>query len=114
MVSYSTNFGNSSGNRHRYFCEKGQLVLDNWSAPNYTAEGGPKRDGTIRGVNDVKAIETPDHFLNWLQCMRTGKATRAPIEAGYQHSIAGLMAVESYNTGRRMMYNAAKRKIYAG
>jgi len=111
MVAYSSNFGNGSGNRHRYFCEKGQLVLDNWSAPNYTAEGGPKRDGTIRGVNDVKPIETPDHFQDWLQCMRSGKPTRAPIEAGYLHSVAGLMAVESYNTGHRTTYDHKSRSI---
>lgn len=111
MVAYSSNFGNGGGNRHRYFCEKGQLIMDNWGAPTYTAEGGPKRDGGIRGVNDVKPIETPDHFLDWLQCMRSGKATRAPIEAGYLHSVAGLMAVESYNTGRRTTYDHEHRAI---
>ena len=111
MVAYSSNFGNGGGSRHRYFCEKGQLILDNWSAPTYSAEGGPKRDGGIRGVKDVKPIETPDHFLDWLQCMRTGKPTRAPIEAGYQHSVACLMAVESYNTGRRTTYDPKTRTI---
>ncbi|MBI5101552.1 MAG: hypothetical protein HZB33_06945, partial [Nitrospirae bacterium] len=102
---------NGSGSRHRFFCEKGQLNLDNWSAPNYTAEGGPKRDGTIRGVNEVKPIETPDHFQDWLQCMRSGKPTRAPIEAGYLHSVVGLMAVESYNTGHRTTYDHKSRAI---
>ncbi|MCX7826490.1 MAG: hypothetical protein N2689_13160, partial [Verrucomicrobiae bacterium] len=67
--------------------------------------------GTIRGVNEVKPIETPDHFLDWLQCMRSGKTTRAPIEAGYQHSVACLMAVQSYNTGRRTTYDHARRAI---
>jgi predicted dehydrogenase len=111
MVAYSSNFGNSGGSRHRYFCEKGQLILDNWTSPTFSAEGGPKRDGGIRGVNEVKPVETPDHFQNWLQCMRTGKKTRAPIEAGYQHSIACLMAVESYKYGRRTTYNHATRTI---
>ncbi|MBM3888751.1 MAG: Gfo/Idh/MocA family oxidoreductase, partial [Verrucomicrobia bacterium] len=112
MAVFSANYGNSSGNRCRFFCEKGQLNLDNWNAPTYSAEGGPKRaEGTIRGVNEVKPIETPDHFLDWLQCMRSGKTTCAPIEAGYQHSIACLMAVQSYNTGRRTTYNHAKRAI---
>lgn len=111
MVAYSTNFGNGGGSRHRYFCEKGQLIMDNWSAPTYSAEGGPKRDGGIRGVCEVKPVEGPDHFQNWLQCLRTGQTTRAPIEAGYQHSIACLMAVESFNTGRRTTYDAAKRAI---
>jgi len=114
MVAYSTNFGNGGGNRHRYFCEKGQLILDNWSSPTYSAEGGPKRDGQIRGVNEVQPIETPDHFQDWLQCMRTGKATRAPIEAGYQHSIVCLMAVESFKTGRRTTYDHKRRAIRKG
>lgn len=111
MVAYSSNFGNSGGSRHRYFCEKGQLIMDNWSAPTYSAEGGPKRDGTLRGVQDVEAIETPDHFLDWLQCLRSGQTTRAPVEAGYQHSVACLMAVESYHSGRRTTYDHATRTI---
>jgi predicted dehydrogenase len=114
MVAYSTNFGNSGGNRHRYFCEKGQLILDNWSAPTYTAEGGLKRDGSIRGVNEVKAIDTPDHFLDWLQCLRTGRTPRAPLEAGYLHTVTCLMAVEAFRTGRRTTYDRAKRAIVAG
>jgi predicted dehydrogenase len=111
MVSYCSNFGNAGGKVHRYYCEKGQLILDNWSAPTYSAEGGPKRDGKIRGVQEVKAVETPDHFLDWLQCMRTGKATRAPVEAGYQHSVTCLMAVESYHSGRRTTYDHKTRTI---
>lgn len=111
MVAYSSNFGNGGGSRHRYFCEKGQLNLDNWTSPTYTAEGGPKRDGGIRGVQQVKPVETPDHFLDWLQCLRSGQPTRAPIEAGYQHSIACLMAVESYHSGRRTTYDHATRTI---
>lgn len=111
MVAYSTNFGNSGGNRHRYFCEKGQLILDNWSAPTYSAEGGLKRDGSIRGVNEVKPVEGPDHFQDWLQCLRTGRTTRAPVEAGYLHSVTCLMAVESFRSGRRTTYDHKKRAI---
>ena len=111
MVAYSSNFGNSGGSRHRYFCQKGQLNLDNWGSPTYSADGGPRRDGNIRGVNEVKPIETPDHFLDWLQCMRTGQPTRAPIEAGYQHAVACLMAVESFKTGSRTTYDHASRSI---
>jgi predicted dehydrogenase len=111
MVAYSTNFGNSGGSRHRYFCAKGQLIMDNWSAPSYSAEGGPKRDGGIRGTNDIKPIETPDHFLDWLQCLRTGKPTRAPLEAGYQHSVASIMAAMSYTIGRKTTYDHQHRAI---
>jgi len=111
MVAYSSNFGSSGGKRHRYFCSKGQLNMDNWGAPTYSAEGGPKRDGGIRGTNNVKPIETPDHFLDWLQCLRTGKPTRAPLESGCQHSVAVIMAAMSYRTGRKTLYNPKKREI---
>lgn len=113
MVAYSTNFGNGGGNRHRYFCEKGQLILDNWGAPTYTAEGGLKRDGSIRGVNEVAAVPGPDHYEDWLRCLRSGQPTRAPIEAGYLHAVTCLMAVESYKTGRRTTYDAKARVIRA-
>jgi hypothetical protein len=110
MAVFSVNYGNSGGNRHRYFCDKGQLIMDSWTSPTYSAEGGPKRDGKIRGVNKVTPIETPDHFLDWIQCMRSGKPTRAPIEAGYQHSVATLMAVTAFETGRKTSYNPKKRE----
>jgi hypothetical protein len=42
--------------------------------------------------------------------MRSGKPTRAPIEAGYQHSVATLMAVTAFETGRKTSYNPKKRE----
>jgi hypothetical protein len=86
------------------------LVHQNFAA-TYSAEGGPKRDGKIRGKVEVTPIERPDHFLNWLQCIRTGETPHASIDAGYQHAIAVLMAVISYDTGKKTLYDHAKRKI---
>ena len=114
MVSYSTNFGNGSGNSRKIFGDKGLMNLANWNAPFYTAEGGAKRDGTIRGKNEVVPVERPDHFLDWLQCLRSGGVPNASIEAGYQHSVASIMAVRSYETGRRMVYDHARREIVPG
>jgi len=65
-------------------------------------------------VNKIKPVECPDHFLNWLQCMRSGHAPAAPIEAGYQHSVACIMAVQSYDSGRRTVYDPQKREIREG
>jgi hypothetical protein len=83
----------------------------NANAPSYSAEGGPRRDGTLRGKHDVKPIERPDHFLNWLQCMRSGETPHASIDAGFQHAVAVLMAVVSYETGKKTIYDAKKRVI---
>ena len=111
MVSYATNFGNGGGNLKRLYGDKGTLKFDNWNAPTYSADGGPKRDGSIRGINDVKPVERPDHFLDWLQCMRNGNTPNASIEAGYQHAVAVLMASTSRETGRKTLYNATTREI---
>jgi len=111
MVSYSTNLGNDYGNSYKLYGDQGVLKLDNLRAPVYTAEGGSKNKGVIKGVNDVTPIDQPDHFLNWLQCLRSRKQPHAPIDAGFQHSIACLMAVESFYSGRRISYDPHKRSF---
>jgi len=111
VVTSSNNFGNSSGNLRKFFGDKGTLDVGNWNVPTYSAEGGPKRDGKIRGKQEVAPVERPDHFLNWLQCMRDNKTPHASIDAGYQHAVAVLMAVISYDTGRKTMYDRANRRI---
>jgi hypothetical protein len=87
------------------------LKFDNWNAPTYSAEGGAKRDGAIRGVVDVKPVDRPDHWLDWLQCIRNGGTPHAPIEAGFRHAVAVIMAMTSYETGRKVVYDAKKRTM---
>jgi predicted dehydrogenase len=114
MVHYSTNFGNGSGNTFKMFGDVGVMDMVNWNAPVITAEGAPKRRGQIRGKEPVKGVAMPDHFLDWLQCMRTRKTPNASIDAGYQHAVASMMAVQSYDSGKRMIYDHVKREIRAG
>ncbi|MBI2498083.1 MAG: Gfo/Idh/MocA family oxidoreductase [Opitutae bacterium] len=111
LVSSSNNFGNGHGNTRKFYGDKGVLKLDNWSAPTFSAEGGPRRDGTIRGETPVPLTERPDHFLNWLQCLRNGGTPHAPVDAGYQHAVAVLMAHEAFVTGRKVTYDRENRMI---
>jgi len=114
MVSYSTNFGNSTGNGTQIYGYNGTLNVDRRREPVFGALGGIKRDGSIRGENIVKGIERPDHILDWLQCLRTGATPHAPLEAGYRHAVATIMAMMSYETGHRMRYDATTRSIQSG
>jgi predicted dehydrogenase len=114
MVRSSNNFGNGAGNMKKIFGVNGTMDIQNANAPSYTAEGGSaasKRERKIVGKVDVKPIERPDHFLNWLQCMRTGERPHANIDAGFQHAVAVLMAVVSYDTGKKTVYDHAKRSL---
>jgi len=114
MVSYSTNFGNGSGNSFKMFGDEGVLDMVNWTAPVLSAEGGGKRKGDIRGKNPVEGVPMPDHYLDWLQCMRNRKTPNASIDAGYQHAVAVIMAMQAYDTGKRTVYDPKKREIRAG
>ncbi len=115
MVSYSTNCGNGSGNSFKIFGDQGELDMVNWNAPFLTAEGAnSSKKGPIRGKNPVKEVERPEHFLDWLQCLRTRGTPNASIDAGYQHGVAVIMAMQSFDTGRRTVYDAEAREIRPG
>ncbi|TKJ37395.1 MAG: hypothetical protein CEE38_07790 [Planctomycetes bacterium B3_Pla] len=115
MVSYSTNFGNGSGNSFKIFGDAGVFDMVNWNAPILTAEGAnPKKKGPIRGRKPVEEVQRPDHFQDWLQCLRTRKTPNASIDAGYQHAVAVIMAMRSFDTGQRMIYDPQKREIHPG
>ena len=111
LVSSSNNLGNGFGNTRKFYGDKGVLKLDNWTVPTYSAEGAPRRDGNIRGEKPVPPVEHPDHFLDWLQCIRENRQPHAPIEAGYQHAVAVIMAMTSYETGMKTIYDPKHRVI---
>ncbi len=114
MVSYTTNFGNSDGNVLKIYGDQGTIDLTSWQAPTYSSAGAIKPSALPKEPTPVPPVETPDHFLNWLQCLRSREATNAPIEAGYNHCVPALMAMRAFDTGRRQIYDAAKREIREG
>jgi len=114
MVSYSTYCGNGAANSFKILGDQGILDMVEWEKPVLSAEGGAKRSGKIRGKVPVKDVPMPDHFLDWLQCLRSRKTPNASIDAGYQHAVACLMAVRAFDTGKRTIYDAEKREIREG
>lgn len=114
MVSYSTNFGNGSGSVLKIYGEQGVIDLTNWQAPSCSSAGALKSGKLPRQEKPVPPVETADHFLNWLQCLRSRKACNAPIDAGYNHCVPALMAMRAFDTGRRQVYDAASRAIREG
>jgi len=114
MVTYSTNFGNGSANSFKFLGDQGMIDLVNWNDPILSADGGSKNKGVIRGKKSVEHIPRPDHYLNWLQCLRSREEAHAPIDAGYQHAVAAIMAVRAYDTGKRQIYDPEKREIREG
>jgi predicted dehydrogenase len=113
MVSYATNFGNGSGNRTVLYGTQGALDLTRHGKPAASGAGA-WQPAALKGETAVEPVACPDHFLNWLQCLRSRQAPVAPIEAGYQHSIACILSDRAYQTGRRQVYDPQSRQIREG
>ena len=57
---------------------------------------------------------TSAHMRNWMECIRSRKQTNAPVEAGYNHSIATIMTNAAVRTGEKATYDPKKRQVMAG
>ncbi len=57
---------------------------------------------------------TSGHMLNWMECVRSRKETNAPVEAGYSHAIACIMANAAARTGTKVTFDEARQEVIAG
>lgn len=114
LVHYSTNFGNSSGSVQKIYGDEGTIDLTNRKGPTYSSAGAIKPSKLPKADTPVEPVEIPDHFLDWLQCLRTRKTTNAPIEAGYCHSVPVIMGTRAMDTGKRQVFDLQKREIREG
>ncbi len=116
MVSYTTNFGNGYGNRLCFYGDQGLLNLSPWNRPAVSSAGtGAGKESSLPAEEEpLEPIPTPDHFLDWLQCLRSRRACNASIDAGYQHAVAVIMAMKAFDTGQRHVYDAEARTMQPG
>lgn len=132
QVQFTSRFSNSAGGtKEIYYSNGGELNLDtNIISPN---GGLREREAKAMGLNanllpnlelkgEKVATEantgrdnlTHNHVKNWMECVRSRKTPNAPIEAGYQHSIATIMSNAAYRTGERVTFDEAKQEVLAG
>lgn len=86
----------------------------NGGAAGNAAAGGaaaPAAGGLTQ--NDMR-VEGEGHVRNWLDCVRSRATPNAPIDVGYAHSVAGIMCLKAWDSGRRQRYDAAKMEIVPG
>lgn len=132
QVIFSSRFSNSAGDvKELYYSNGGMINLD---TNEITANGGliesnskpmdmkpnlltpQKLEGfkVETGSSTGGDRLTSAHMRNWLECLRSRKQPNAPIEAGYQHSIACIMANAAYRTGQRVTFDEKKQDVMAG
>lgn len=98
----------------KFIGTRGVIDASRWTAPfPVSGEGSGEQDRVAPGTT-LPEVETTHHMKNWLECLRTRKTPNAPIDSGYAHAVATIMADESSIHGVRMVYDPAKRVIQAG
>lgn len=133
QVTYTSRFTNSAGGtKEIYYSNGGELNLDTGQVtPNgglrkeeaaamglpanqlepFALEGeGPAATSANTGVDAM----TSAHMRNWLGCLHSREEPHAPVEAGYRHSIATIMANAAARTGERVTFDERTQDVIAG
>jgi predicted dehydrogenase len=116
MVRYCTLFGNSANNYAKWLGTRGTLDAKNLSSRETWLAGGEgsSEPDKLKSTIELPRVETVHHMKNWIDSIRSRKPPIAPIEAGYAHSVAVIMADEALTTGRRMTYDQTRREVLPG
>lgn len=57
---------------------------------------------------------TSAHMRNWMECIRSRKQPNAPVEAGYNHSVASIMSNAAVRTGQKATFDDKRQEVMAG
>jgi predicted dehydrogenase len=130
LVSYSTSFGNDAPSFTRYMGKTASLI-------NHGGEGSPRyqvieEKGTHEDDSDIDEKReskyvllpgetklpplgiddlTTEHMANWFECMRSRQPPHATVHNGFAHSVACIMAAQSYWSGKKVFWDAKTETI---
>ena len=140
LYTYQTTLGNSFRSFARIEGREGTIASNGVEGTSFfrvTKEGGPKESDepqqpnytklpivapadddeellNIPGV-PVSSDTTPDdsvpHIMNWLTAVRDRREPNATVDHGFSHSLACIMANESYWTGKRVYWDPKREEI---
>ncbi len=77
----------------------------------------PELDLTSQSVKVEAGANTGDdpltsmHVRNWMECVRSRKRPNAPVEAGYNHSIATIMTNAAVRTGGKATFDEKTQEV---
>jgi predicted dehydrogenase len=133
QVLYSSRFTNSAGGiKEIYYSNGGELNLAiNKVTPNgglnamFAGAMGMKEnlldEFTLKSTESVVASANTGgdplssaHMRNWMECIKTRKQTNAPVEAGYNHSIACIMVNAAIRTKETITFDPKNQEVLAG
>ena len=125
LVSYCTSFGNDAPSFTRYMGKKATLFnIGGEGSPRFQIveeKGTHEDDADVDRKRESKYVSLPgekglppmgiddlttEHMANWFECMRSRQQPHCTVHEGFAHSVACMMATESYWTGRKIFWDA--------
>ena len=79
--------------------------------PDFTLTDNSPR--IVASANTGADSLTSNHMRNWMECIRSRQQPNAPVEAGYQHSIANIMTNAAVRTGYKTSFDTATQQVMA-
>ena len=114
LASYSTCLNNAAGSATRVMGTLGTLEVENvW---HLSGKGSEHPNALAREEEIPEKPGTLHHMANWLDAVRRRDQNTlyAPVEAGYGHSIACIMATDALWSGRRKTFDPETKQIQDG
>ena len=72
-----------------------------------------REEKVVSAANTGGDVLTTSHMRNWMDCVRNRKETNAPVEAGYAHAIACIMANAAVHTGVKVTFDEKNQEVMA-
>jgi len=91
--------------KHASAMGKEPYLLEDYKLPDIKVEAG---------ANTGSDPLTNAHMKNWMDCVRSRQTPNAPVEAGYNHSIANIMVTAALHTGQKTTFDPVKQEVMAG
>ncbi len=130
LVSYATSFGNDSPSFSRYMGKKATLTnVGGEGSPRYEIaeeKGNHEDDPDIDKQRTSKYVLLPgqtalppmgiddlstEHMANWFECLRSRQQPHCTVHNGFAHSVACIMAAQSYWSGKKLYWHATTETI---
>ena len=105
LARYNTTFGTNDNTYFKFLGSRGMMDATRWDAPWVLRRGRvrAKPDRIAAGARIPEAENHPSHEeLVRVHCA-AARRRPAPIDAGFGHAVACIMADEAFIRGRRMV-----------
>lgn len=110
---------NQSACIEKYYGPNGCVDMSTGQVTNEGVEGATwkanplpaPKETVVTSANTGGDKLTRAHMRNWMECVRARRNPNAPIEAGYSHAIALIMANASARMGAKATFDPERRQV---